>query len=561
MFTTPSILSPSRDRTMNRLLLAVGCLAALNLSAVQARTLVFLGKSLNDWRTALQSPDASIRRSAAFALGRMGADAGDAVPDLVAKLRDEDARVRDMAASAIGDVVRALKGRTDAAWKESGGWLVQVLKDDQSAQVRRSAAYALGAYGPQAAGATEVLSKSLHDADASVRQNAAWALGQIGSPAREAVSALCDCLRDKNTLVRRDAATALGSMGRAGVLAGRPLINLVNSESDNVVKKTALNALAHLAGPQHADGAKALEPLLEDKDPEIRLPAAIVLARIGGEQGASGLPVLRAALKDADKQNRELAAASLSKIGPAAKPAMYDLADTLNEESNTEPTRRNAALALAHIGPDAEPVVPAIAKALKRSQPDEVRKYAAEALAQLRYPANRKAVPNILDAITHDTNADVRQKCVWSLFGMPPAEFKDSGADEVLTKLLDERGKDIELVRYDAARKLAEALAGEAPDRTADVLLEMYRNKKLHIYNGTDATVEGTRTESSTGRANVDANLGGDARFMAIEALGWLGKKARDRDEVVKVIREAAKAADPRLRKTAEKSLQQLGLD
>ena len=73
--------------------------------------------------------------------------------------------------------------------------------------------------------------------------------------------------------------------------------------------------------------------------------------------------------------------------------------------------------------------------------------------------------------------------------------------------------------------------------------------------------VEGSGTESTTGRANVQANLGGDARYMAVEALGWLGKKASGRDEVVKAIREAAKDPDGKLRKAADKALRQLGLD
>ena len=159
---------------MNRLFLVAGCLLALNLTAAQARKFDFLGKSLDDWRTALNSPDASVRRSAAFALGRMGMDARDAVPDLVARLRDDDDKVRDMAATAIGAIARALKGGNAEAWQQSGGRLVQVLQDDQYERVRRTAAYALGAFGPRAAGATDILKKALADSRPSVRQNAAW---------------------------------------------------------------------------------------------------------------------------------------------------------------------------------------------------------------------------------------------------------------------------------------------------------------------------------------------------------------------------------------------------
>lgn len=547
---------------MNRLLLVVGCFVVLNLSSVHARSLVFLGKSVDAWRTALKNPDASVRRSAAFALGRMGEDAREAVPDLVARLLGDDDKVRDMAASAIGDIARALKGGNAEAWQQSGGRLVQVLKDDSSERVRRSAAYALGAFGPQAAGATDILRKALGDSKASVRQNAAWALGQIGLQAGEAVDGLCECLSDKDSLVRRDASTALGSMGKAGVRAGRPLIELVKSETDRVVKKTALDSLARIAGPKQADSAKDLDPLLEDKDPEIRLPAAIVLARIGGESAAHALPVLRSALKSSDAHTQELVTAALANLGPSAKSAMFDLADTLTNTKNPVLVRRNAALAIAHIGAEAKPVVPALVKALERSQPLEVRQFAAEALAQMKYPANEAGIPAILEAIQKDSDPLVRQKCVWSLFALDsPEKFRELGADKALAKLLDDRGEEVALVRYDAARKLANVLGPDAPDKTADVLLEMLRNKALKVYNRTDAEVKGSGTEATSGTANVQANLGGDARYMAVQALAWLGKKARARDDVVKAIRQAAKDSDAKLRKTAEETLTKLGLD
>lgn len=547
---------------MNRLLVAAGCLVIVNVSAVQAGALEFLGKSVDTWKKELTTNrDASVRRSAAFALGRMAEGGRGAVPQLLRRLNeDTDAGVRDMAASAIGDIARALKDSNDELWQKSSGTLVKLLKDDPSEQVRRSAAYALGAFGPSAAGAAANLIQSLEDDKPSVRQNAAWALGQIGEDASAAVSKLCACLSDKDTLVRRDAAGALGSMGKAGEKAGQPLIELVKSESDMVVKKTALDSLAHIAGPEQAGAAKDLEPLLTDKDPEIRLPAALVLARIGGEQAAPALPVLSAALKDADKNNRELAAASLSTIGPAAKPAMYVLADALNDNTNSARMRGYAGLAIAHIGPKAEPVVPIVAKALQRTQPELVRQYAAEALAQIKYPANKKAVPDILDAIENDKDRDVRQKCVWALFGMEKTEFKESGADKLLTKMLFESDENMALSRYDAARKLAQVLRDEASDKTVNVLLEMLTNSTLKVFNGMDAQVKGAGTEARAGSANVQANLGGDARYMAAQALGWLGKKASSRDDVVKALRKAAKDGDAKLKKTAKEALSDLGI-
>jgi HEAT repeat protein len=546
---------------MIRSLFVVGCVLALQVTAARAQPLVFLGKSADAWRSELKRPDASTRRSAAFALGRLGWQAREAVPDLVRSMRDDDDKVRDMAVSAVGDIARALKDDNAEVWKQSAGMLVKVLKEDPSERARRSAAYALGTFGPSAGGATEYLLKALSDDKPCVRQNAAWALGQIGAAASESVPKLCALLRDTDTLVRRDAAGALGSMGKEGERAGTPLIDLLKSEADNVVKKTALASLARVAGPKQVESAKTLEPLLEDKDPEISLSAALVLARIGGEQAAAALRVLRAALKSTDDHTKELVTAALVNLGPNAKPAMHDLADLLTNEKNSLLVRRNAALAIAHIGAEAKPVVPSLVKALQRQQPLQVRQFAAEALAQMKYPANDGAIPAILDAIRNDPDALVRQKCVWSLFAVNSREkFRDLGADKALEKLLQDRGEEAALVRYDAARKLANVLEDEAPDKTVDVLLEMLTNPTLKVYNRTDATVEGANTEASVGRANVAANLGGDARYMAAEALGWMGKKAAKRPEVATALRKAAEDKDAKLRTTAKKAIQDLNI-
>jgi HEAT repeat protein len=429
---------------------------------------------------------------------------------------------------------------------------VQLLNDDPSERVRRSAAYALGAFGPQAAGATEHLIKALGDDNPSVRQNAAWALGQMGEAAGESVSKLCECLRDKDTLVRRDAAGALGALGKAGAKAGRSLIA--------VVKKRALASLVPIAGSELADSAKDLVPLLEDKDPKNRLDTAIILAQIGGEESGNAVSVLKSALKDPEPDIQEQATAALATLGPLAKPAMYDLADILTDAKNTVAVRRNAALAIAHIGAEAKPVVPSLAKALQGGQPQQVRRYAAEALQRMKYPANEKGIPAILHAIENDTDGYVRTRCIEALFEMAQPEFKESGAQKLLTKVLNERRSDMRLVRYSAARKLATLLQEDAPDKTADVLLEWLTDKEVVIYNRTDARVEGTGTEATVGRANVQQNLGSDARFMAAQALAWLGDKAAKRRDVVQALRKAAKEEDANLRKHAKDALANLGI-
>ncbi|HEY7425577.1 MAG TPA: HEAT repeat domain-containing protein [Gemmataceae bacterium] len=549
---------------MKRAYLApVVCLLGLGVLVAQAVRADFLDKSAADWQKELSDPDAKVRRSAAFALGRLGVDARSAVPALVQRLReDSEARVRDMAASALGDIAKALKGDAGDVWRDAAGTLVNVLKKDEHAPVRRSAAYALGTFGPPGAGAAPALRQALGDQDASVRQNAAWALGQIGERAAEAVEALCACLRDKDVLVRRDAADALGSMGKDGAAGVAPLIDLAKSEPDDVVRTTALNSLSYLAGPEHKKFAPGLTPLLEDKNPEVSLKAAIVLAHVGGDEAVRGLSVLRRALKSTDAENQKLAVAALAtpSFGPKAAPAMHDLADVLTNEKNPTMVRRYAALAIAHIGPEAEPVVPALVQALRRDQPVAVRQYVAEAMGQMKWPATAAAMDAILDAIEKDTDPIVRQKCVWSLFPMSRDDLVRTKADKALAKVIEEPAGEMNIARYDAARKLAQALGADAPDKTADVLLHMLQNKMLKVYTSTDASVRGAGTEAAAANVNVKANIGGDARFMAAEALGYLQAKAKARPDVVRALEEAAEDKDEKLQEKAKQALKAIGV-
>jgi HEAT repeat protein len=574
---------------MRRLLL-VGVVALLAAAPAPCQGLHFLGKPAAQWARELSDPAPAVRRSAAFALGRLGAASAGSVSDLVARLReDADPGVREAAAAAVGDVVKSLKGGNAPLWAEAGPVLRQALSGDREARVRRASAYALGTFGVRAAGTAGALRTALGDKDASVRQNAAWALGQLGKDAEaESVRALCGRLSDAEALVRRDAAAALGSVGAAAAREGVPaLMGLVKTESDEVVKKAALEALGHLAGPDHRGVAGALNRLLTDADAEVARRAALVLAKIGGAEAAPALPVLRQGLEDDDAQGQELAAAALAELGPAAAPAVADLARALGKGA-TPDVQRYAALALGHVGAPgrdfrrvmrqsendqekrkareslaeieraAREAIPALARALGPPATVEVRQYAAEALAQFGYPLNEEAVPQIVAAIRRETDPLVRQRCVWALFNLE--ELAKYGADKVLADVLEEKAEDTRLVRYDAARALAFALEGRAPDRVADVLLEMLQNTRLQVYSGTDANVEGAGSEAAGAQANVKANVGGDARYMAAEALGWLGAKASGRRDVVNALRAAAKDKDAKLREQSLKSLEALGV-
>jgi HEAT repeat protein len=479
-----------------------------------------------------------------------------------------------MAACALGDIVQSLSRayKPSPQWETAGKALEGALADPDP-RVRRSAAYALGTFGELAEPAVPALKKALRDRIPSVRQNAAWALGRTGKAVdAAAVAELCDLLGDRNVLVRRDAASALErlgqNVGRATIQsAGKPLLELVKSESDEVVRRTALGALAQVAGPEHRDVASDLYPLMESKDADTANKAAYALGNMGGEPAQRALPVLRKALRDPDPRTQELAAATLANAGnDVAATAVDDLARTL-AVSKDPAVRRNCCIALARVGGEGRPAVPALAEALKpvagapsgeRGRPfEEVREAAAEALAQIRYPGNEAAMPAVRDVLARDKNPIVRSRCVWTLFYALP-DLEKLGMVKLLTGVLDETADKSLLVRYDSARVLAHALKERAPDKTCDVLLHMLTNPLLKVFNKTDASIKGTGDEASRGGSGTKEDLGGDARYMAAQALGQMGEKAKKNEKVMKALRAAAEDSEPRLKMEALKALENL---
>jgi HEAT repeat protein len=564
-----------------------------------AQPSAFLNKAPDKWRNQLKAPSPNARRSAAFALGRLGESAYRYVGDLAPLVRDDkDAAVREMVATALAEIVLAAQPDT-TLWDKAGPLLMTALDKDPDARVRRSAAYGLGAFGRLAADATPSLKTALRHPSPEVRRNAAWALGRVG-PGQDArtITELCegvaDLLRDRDPLVRRDAASALGHLGRAGgKAAAQALFDLVTGEGDDVVRRAALDALAPVAGPEHRALAPRLYKLLESRDDETARSAALVLGNVGSDAALPALPHLsRALAADLDPAVQALAAAGLNNIGPKASPAIGALKRAL--AGSRDPfVRRNSALALANIaagvsqndsdgGPafprladELKPAVGALADALKAAERQDsaakqraaeaTREYAAEALARMGHPANEAALGAMCAAIKpkEDANPVVRQKCIWALFELKPADAEKYGLEKVLKAVLDERGPGSNLVRYDAARALAFLKREAAPDKAVDVLLQMMADKTLLVYHGTGTSITGTGAlEGPAGTSKVEAKARDDARYMAAHALGYLGRKVTDRPDAVKALRAAAadKGAK-KLSETARQALIKLRLD
>jgi len=141
------------------------------------------------------------RLRAAKDLARLGWLAREALPALIESLDDEDGKVREVCAQAIGgmgpDVLPTLAG----------------MLTHHDKYVRRNAVWAIGKLGPLARPVLGDLCAGLKNADPRTASGAAQALGNIGADAAEAVPALAEAMRGTNIVLCRLAAKALSQIG------------------------------------------------------------------------------------------------------------------------------------------------------------------------------------------------------------------------------------------------------------------------------------------------------------------------------------------------------------
>lgn len=277
----------------------------------------------------LRSPLALDRASAVRGLAEMGANLQEIAPALAQALKDSDESVRRNAAWALG---------RGGLCQEAVKALVEALGDEDW-RVRVYVADALAEMGPAASEAVPGLIENLTDQDPEdlLRSPAAEALVQIG---REAVPPLIGALATKQYDVRCLGIKALVGIGDAAV----PQLLKALQDKNLRVRKFAAEALGEI-GDQEA--LPALVDALSDKNHRVRLAVVEALGAIGINSAA--VPSLIQMLKEGNERIRQSAAKALG--CPAGREALGALIDALRD-SKTQ-VRVAAAKALVRIGSDA----------------------------------------------------------------------------------------------------------------------------------------------------------------------------------------------------------------
>jgi len=311
---------------------------------------------------------------------------GERVSGLVEKLKTGDRNVRIEAAKELAKMGPAAKDAVPA--------LVAALKEeDPERSLHIEVSNALEKIG---AAAVPALIEALKDREAYTRRRAAMILGEIGPPAKDAVPALVAALKDESLWVRAYAARALGG-GFFTVLPwdvlGSQLVFITRAETRGGI------------GPEARAAIPALIEALEDHNEFVRWHAAQAIGGFGSDAKAA-IPTLRRMLEGEKPPTSLHAASALAQLGetslgmttligmikylaPGQYPGPFEAAQQKNRE-----VRHLAVDMLGDLGPAAKDAVPALIEAANQklatdnhflaAAQEEIRKAASEALSKIR---------------------------------------------------------------------------------------------------------------------------------------------------------------------------------
>ncbi len=183
-----------------------------------------------------------------------------------------------------------------------------------------------------------------------------------------------------------------------------------------------------------------LTKMLQDSDPTLTGRVLNAIADAGPE----AVPGLKAALKD--EKARYWALVILRDIGPAAKDAMPEIIETLNDKRPE--IRREAVLTLGAIGEAAKSAAPDLVKLLKDDNTDVAATFVLGELGEIP-----KDAEDTIKANAKSDNTMLSTTSLWALCRVHPddADLRREATEKLIARLKDKDG----FVRAAAARALA----------------------------------------------------------------------------------------------------------
>lgn len=532
----------------------------------------------------LESGKATERRSAAHALGQIGADAKEAVPALKKLLLSHEHKEGvDQIAEALAGIGKASIPALNEALKDDrsevrvhainalgkiAGEAVPFLVDalsDKHVDVRRQAAQVLA---PMRVGDKMVvlgLAYALKDEDETVRMHVLNGLAQLGPAAKLAAPHLTIALADLNFNVRQQAFWVLQNMG---VNPREPLLKALDSKDDRIRINTA--SLMMVMGVDQNTALPVLTEALKHKNNDLQMQAAHALAQTRRET-EKVVPILIEGLKSTSVGVKQQALQSLQNMGELAKVAAPAILDVLHDADAN--VRQQAIYTLQNVRGDPEKIVPALAKLMK-DEKVEIRQQIIQILWQV---GGAKSVPVIVEAM-RDKDDNVRQQAIWGLqnvqgdikAALPSVRplLKDANAQirhsalivlgrmgndaapDLLEALKDKDGQ-VRLLAANGLRQLGGKHRERAMEAYKELLKEGNANVRQQVIYSLHNHAEGVELLLKTYPDADDQSKG--IILSALIYTQW-------RDKAVPLVKEGLKDKSPQVRLTSAQLLANVGI-
>lgn len=382
------------------------------------------GAAVEPLLLALEDSNPNVRAGAARALGKIGDPR--ALDALIACLReDTSAEVRKSAVWALhmGDVrsvmplIEALHDRDE--WVRFGATivlakigspavlpLIRTTQRDRDPRVRAIAAETLGRIGDVRA--LEVLALGLKDPHENVWQQSAIALGRMADA--RAVRPLIHILLSPAVDLHTKAIKALGYIG--DVRAVEPLIDQVYENGDRWVRLFAIEALGKISDLRSIE--VLVDAALYDESQDVRIKAIVTLGELPYVLAQDALAVIA----ESEETNLNCHQTAVFELGKRGDERAFDgLVDMLFHSPSTD-TRIYAALVLGEMG-DTRAVTPLLS-ALSDDVPEvagqvvrvltrigqDATEILVEALAQTESAAERRWLVRVLGEVGNTQAVD-----------------------------------------------------------------------------------------------------------------------------------------------------------
>ena len=297
---------------------------------------------------------------AIIALGKIGPDASDAIPEIEKLINDEDPCVHFMSESSL-----YLIGYER---EEMLGSLISQLKSERpSVYDYPVICEALGKIGSAASGAVPRLTELAVHEDHYVRSSARNAIYQIEGSWGPVYKICIDALSNENEEIRKDA------------------VNTIQWISRQTEDKAAI---------------PALEELLKDKDPEVRYSVCETLAQMGVPKDKI-LPALIELTKTKPDSSTTRLIASFGIEAKSAIPALLEMLANTNDFIVLD-----AVSAIKEVGGTYDQAVERLIE-LTTHEDEEIRKTSIETLRVLKEKAV-KALPALRSVMLNDKSSNVK---------------------------------------------------------------------------------------------------------------------------------------------------------